>query len=155
MGTLICALPFVEGESLRERLAREGELPIAGFCRRSTSCRPTSEGRCKQYRSTRPRSALPARPSTHQCGHRHDGRGSAIRDIRGCGDRVSEGGGRGALQQGHFGKTDNFVDATHRGFTFARHGEVHQRVYRIQLGDDRSSDRVPRVAATRKSRWPR
>lgn len=45
------------------------------------------------------------------------------------------------LGEGYFGKTDNLTDARHRGFAFARHGEVHQRVYRFQLGDDRSTER--------------
>jgi hypothetical protein len=58
------------------------------------------------------------------------------------------------LEEGHFGKTDNFADATHRGFTFARHGEIHQRVYRFQLGDDRSTDRetiYKQLAASKKA----
>jgi hypothetical protein len=57
------------------------------------------------------------------------------------------------LGEHHFGKTDNFADATHRGFTFARYGEVHQRVYRFQLGDDRSTDRATiykQLAASKK-----
>jgi hypothetical protein len=42
------------------------------------------------------------------------------------------------LGEGSFSAGVRPWDATHMGFTHAQYGEVHQRVYRFQQGDDRS-----------------
>src|SRR5437763_14405911 len=44
------------------------------------------------------------------------------------------------LGERHFGKTDTLANATHRGFTWSALGEIHQRVYRFQRGDQRNAE---------------
>ena len=84
-GLAYYTMPFVEGESLRVRLAREGRLPVDAAV---SVLRDVARARARARR----------RASRHQTGQRPPlrkrGRGSRLRDREGASRRADDGWGR-------------------------------------------------------------